>query len=170
MLTECKEQLTCWILLPNVSNVLKTVFVCLFVQPACTDCLFTVCFIYGCFVSGLQPTAGHFFMFLVTLFETTLVAVSLAFAVSASMRLRAVANLAISTIYSFMMVRLPCWPETECRHWPTGAFNTNIYDARVISNKNRLSASLRIFFTLIFIYLYVKVKCLIFPNTFFSLL
>ncbi|XP_041365025.1 broad substrate specificity ATP-binding cassette transporter ABCG2-like [Gigantopelta aegis] len=53
---------------------------------------------------GLQPTASHFFIFLITLFHTTLAACSLAFAISASMRLRAVANLIISTIYSFMML------------------------------------------------------------------
>ncbi|XP_067672011.1 broad substrate specificity ATP-binding cassette transporter ABCG2-like isoform X3 [Haliotis asinina] len=53
---------------------------------------------------GFKNGASHFFFFLLNLFLTTLSATSLAFAISASIQVRAVANILISLSFVFMML------------------------------------------------------------------
>ncbi|KAJ8318279.1 hypothetical protein KUTeg_003370 [Tegillarca granosa] len=56
------------------------------------------------FMLGLQMDVGKFFIFLLTLFMTTLAASGLAFFFSATVRIFAIANLCIALCYVFMMV------------------------------------------------------------------
>ncbi|XP_046581396.1 broad substrate specificity ATP-binding cassette transporter ABCG2-like [Haliotis rubra] len=53
---------------------------------------------------GLRSAAGYFFYFLLDLFLTALAASGLAFAISASVRIFAIANLLIALCYVFMML------------------------------------------------------------------
>ncbi|XP_046345646.1 broad substrate specificity ATP-binding cassette transporter ABCG2-like isoform X1 [Haliotis rufescens] len=53
---------------------------------------------------GLRNAAGYFFYFLLDLFLTSLAASGLAFAISASVRIFAIANLLIALCYVFMML------------------------------------------------------------------